>query len=231
MTKIKIQPSSLEFLKLVKKNNNRDWFNAHKEQYLKEHGEIVLFADALLAEMNKHDKIETASGKKSLHRIYRDTRFGNDKTPYKNTWSGSFARAEKSRRGGYYFHIEPGNKSIIAGGFWAPDPKDLKRVRDEIAYDATPLRKILKSKSFVNTFGKLDGEQVKTTPKGYDADSPGIDLLRFKQYLLYKEFTDKEVLRDNFLKQANDTFKAMRPFFDYMSDVLTTDMNGISLIK
>ena len=98
MTKIKIQPSSLEFLKLVKKNNNRDWFNAHKEQYLKEHGEIVLFADALLAEMNKHDKIETASGKKSLHRIYRDTRFGNDKTPYKNTWSGSFARAEKSRR-------------------------------------------------------------------------------------------------------------------------------------
>ena len=230
MTKIKIQPSSLEFLKLVKKNNNRDWFNANKERYLKEHEQIVLFADALLMEMNKHDKIETASGKKTLHRIYRDTRFGNDKTPYKNNWSGSFARAEKSRRGGYYFHIQPGNESIIAGGFWAPDPKDLKRVRDEIAYDDKPLRKILKSKSFVTTFGKLDGEQVKTTPKGYDASSPGIDLLRYKQYLIYKKFTDKEVLSDNFLKQANETFKAMRPFFDYMSEVLTTDMNGISLV-
>ena len=229
MSKIKIQPSNLEFLKQVKKNNNRDWFNTHKEKYLIEHSNLVAFSDVLLAEMNKHDVIETPSGKKCLHRIYRDTRFSKEKTPYKTNWSGSFKRATKSRRGGYYFHIEAGN-SFIAGGFWGPDPKDLKRIRDEIAYDATPLRKILKSKSFISTFGQLQGEQIKTTPKGFDADSPAIDLLRYKQYIVMKEFTDKEVLSDNFMKQANETFKAMRSFFDYMSEVLTTDVNGISVL-
>ncbi|MBA3705086.1 MAG: DUF2461 domain-containing protein [Bacteroidetes bacterium] len=229
MSKVKIQPSNLEFLKLVKKNNNRDWFNAHKERYLKEHENIIAFADGLLMEMNKHDVIETPSGKKSLHRIYRDTRFSKEKTPYKTNWSGSFSRATKKRRGGYYFHIEPGN-SFAAGGFWAPDPKDLKRIRDEFAYDAKPLRKILKSKSFVNTFGSLKGEQVKTTPKGFSSDDPAIDLLRYKQFLVVKKFTDKEVLSDAFSKKVNETFRAMRPFFDYMSDVLTTDTNGISII-
>jgi uncharacterized protein (TIGR02453 family) len=227
--KIKIKPSNLEFLKLIKKNNNRDWFNAHKDLYLKEHNDLIVFADALLMEMNKHDAIETPSGKKSLHRIYRDTRFSKEKTPYKTNWSGSFSRATKKRRGGYYFHIEPGN-SFIGGGFWSPEPKDLKRIRDEFAYDAAPLRKILKSKNFVNTFGALKGEQVKTTPKGFDANDPAIDLLRYKQFLLMKKFTDKEVLSDSFLKQLNDSFRAMRPFFDYMSEVLTTDVNGISVV-
>ncbi len=229
MPNVQINKSNLEFLKLIKKNNNRDWFNAHKERYLKERSEIELFADALLHEMNKHDVIETPSGKKSLHRIYRDTRFSKEKTPYKTNWSGSFSREGKLRRGGYYFHIESGN-SIIAGGFWAPEPNDLKRVRDEFAYDAKPIRKILNSKSFIKTFGELDGEKIKTTPKGFDADNSAIDLLRYKQYLLYKNFTDKEVLSPSFLKEAVNTFKNMRPFFDYMSEVLTTDVNGIVMV-
>lgn len=222
----KIQPSNLEFLKLIKKNNNRDWFNANKDRYLKEHENIVAFADALLFEMNKHDVIENQSGKKSLHRIYRDTRFSKEKTPYKTNWSGGFQRATKKRRGGYYFHIEAGN-TFVAGGFWGPEPKDLKRIRDEFAYDPAPLRKILKSKNFVNTFGTLKGEQVKTTPKGFDASNPNIDLLRYKQFIIVRKFTDKEVLSDKFVKQMSDTFKAMRPFLDYMTEVLITDVNGI----
>jgi uncharacterized protein (TIGR02453 family) len=132
------------------------------------------------------------------------------------------------RRGGYYFHIEPGN-SFIGGGFWAPNPQDLKRIRDEIAFDAAPLRKILKSKSFITTFGELQGEQVKTAPKGFDINNEAIDLLRYKQFLLMKKFTDKEVLDPSFAKQAALAFKNMRPFFDYMSDILTTDINGIAL--
>ena len=226
MSKTKIQPSNLEFLKLLKKNNNRDWFNANKDRYLKEHENIIAFADALLFEMNKHDVIENQSGKKSLHRIYKDTRFSKDKTPYKSNWSGGFQRATKSRRGGYYFHIEAGN-TFVAGGFWGPEPKDLKRIRDEFASDPAPLRKILKNKKIADIFGKLEGEQIKTTPKGYDASSPAIDLLRFKQFYVMKKFTDKEVLSENFPKQMSDAFKAMRPFFDYMSEVLTTDLNGI----
>ncbi|CAN5469464.1 DUF2461 domain-containing protein [soil metagenome] len=228
MSKAKIQPSNLDFLKQIKKNNNRDWFNAHKEQYLKEHENIVAFADALLFEMNKHDVIENPSGKKSLHRIYRDTRFSKEKIPYKTNWSGGFQRATKSRRGGYYFHIEAGN-TFVAGGFWGPEPKDLKRIRDEFAYDAAPLRKILKSKNFVHVFGTLKGDQIKTTPKGFDASNPAIDLLRYKQFVVVKKFTDKEVLSDDFVKQMNDAFKAMRPFLDYMTDVLITDVNGIAV--
>ena len=229
MSKTKILPSNLEFLKKLKKNNNRDWFAVHKEKYLQELSNIEAFADALLLEVNKHDTIETPSGKKSLHRIYRDTRFSKDKTPYKTNWSGSFTRATKKRRGGYYFHIEPGN-TIIAGGFWSPEPKDLKRIRDEFAQDAAPLRKILKSKTFVSTFGTLEGEQVKTTPKGFDAENPNIDLLRYKQFIILKKFSDKEVMTDTFLKQVTQTYLKMRPFFDYMSEVLTTDANGISTI-
>ncbi len=224
----KIQASAIEFLKLIKRNNNRDWFNAHKDRYLIEHANIISFADELLAMMNKHDVLETVSGKKSLHRIYRDTRFAKDKTPFKPVWSGSFARATKQRRGGYYFHIEPGN-SFVGGGFWAPEPHDLKRIREEFAYDAAPLRKIVKSKAFVSNFGSLMGEQVKTSPKGFDASNPAIDLIRYKQFLVMKSFTDKEVMSDNFVKQANDAFKNMRPFFDYMSEVLTTDVNGIQM--
>jgi uncharacterized protein (TIGR02453 family) len=220
--------SGFKFLKALKKNNHRDWFNDHKEEYVKEQQLVEQFAEALLRELRRHDDIETPTGKKALHRIYRDIRFSNDKTPYKTNWSGNFKRATKYRRGGYYFHLEPGN-SYIAGGFWAPNAPDLKRIRDEIAFDAAPLRKILKSKSFTTTFGSLKGEQLKTAPKGFEADHEAIDLLRYKQFLLIRYFTDEEVLSEKFLAAANTTFKNMRPFFDYMSEVLTTDTNGLKL--
>ena len=216
---------SFKFLKKLKDNNNREWFNTHKTEFQAEQQLVETFAEELLGKLSKHDLIETPSGKKSLFRIYRDTRFSNDKTPYKTNWSGAFRRATKQRRGGYYFQLEPGN-TFIAGGFWGPSSEDLKKIRDDIAFDPTPLRKILKSKSFISHFGTLEGEQLKTTPKGFDADHEGIDLLRYKQFLLIKRFTDKEALSDTFLKEADLTFQAMRPFFDYMSDVLSTDPNG-----
>lgn len=220
-----IPSSSLAFLEKLKLNNNRNWFNNNKNEYLKEQAAIESFADALLAELSKIDLIETPSGKKSLHRIYRDTRFSSNKTPYKTNWSGSFRRATKQRRGGYYFHIEQGN-SFIAGGFWGPNAQDLKRIRDEIAFDAKPLNKILDSKIFIATFGALQGEKLKTMPKGFDATNEAIDLLRFKQFVVIEKFTDEEVLSETFLKEASTTFKHMRPFFDYMSEVLSTDVNG-----
>lgn len=222
----RIVASNFAFLNKLKKNNNREWFNAHKDLYLEELGQMEAFAEALLEDLNTHDVIETLSGKKSLYRIYRDTRFSGDKTPYKTWWSGHFTRATKYRRGGYYFHIEAGN-TRIGGGFWGPVPADLKRVRDDIAFDPAPLQKIMKSKSFVRLFGSLEGEQLKTAPKGYDAGHAAIDLLRYKQFLLRRRFSDKEVLDKSFLKEVGLTFKGMRPFFDYMSEVLVSDGNGM----
>lgn len=229
MSKTTITKSNFYFLKLVKKNNNRDWFNEHKERYMTELKNLELFADALLIELNKHDVIETISGKKSLHRIYRDVRFSKEKTPYNTHWGGSYKRASRSRRGSYYYHLEPGN-SFVAIGFWGPEPGDLKRIRDEFSFDPKSFRSILKNKTFIKTFGSLKGEQIKTSPKGYSADDEAIDLLRFKQFLLIKKFTDKEVLSPNFAKVVNDTFKISRQFLNYMSDALTTDVNGISTI-
>jgi uncharacterized protein (TIGR02453 family) len=223
-----IPASAFDFLNQIKENNYREWFNDRKDAFTEQQAHIEAFAEKLLGEMNQHDLIETPSGKKSLHRIYRDTRFSKDKTPYKTNWSGGFKRATKLRRGGYYFHLEPGN-SFVAGGFFGPKNDDLKRVRDDISYDPAPLRKILNSKTFIATFGTMQGEQLKTTPKGFDANDEAIDLLRYKQFMLIKRFSDDAVLSESFLSEANQAFKNMRPFLDYMSEVLTTDVNGLSI--
>ncbi len=226
MDHVQIHQSNFDFLNTLKNNNDRDWFNDNKPKFQKQLTEIEIVADKILQNLNIHDVIETPSGKKSLYRIYRDTRFSKDKTPYKTHWSGSFRRATRYRRGGYYFHIEPGN-SFVAGGFWGPVPQDLKRVREDISFDATPLREIINTESFLFNFKTLKGEQLKTAPKGFDADHEAIDLLRFKQFLLIRKFSDKEVLSNDFLKEVSLTFQAMRPFFNYMSEVLTSDINGL----
>lgn len=220
-----ITKSNFEFLENLNKNNNRDWFSENKSVYQNQHEETILFADALLSEMRKHDNIETLSGKKSLMRIYRDVRFSKDKSPYKTNWGGGFKRATKLLRGGYYFHIEP-NKSFIGGGFWAPNSADLLKIRQDISANPIELRSIINSKAFKSAFGVLQGEKLKTCPKGFDKEDPALDLLQYKQFLVSKSFTNKEVMDKNFYKVASNTFKAMRPFFDYMSYVLTTDENG-----
>ena len=230
MSVIYIKKESIDFLKTLSKNNNRDWFNSHKDKFMDAHNNIIAFADALLHEMNKHDIIETPSGKKSLFRIYKDVRFSNDKTPYNTHWSGIFKRATKKLRGGYYFKIKPGG-SMLVGGFWGPDPSDMKRIRQDIDFNYKSWKKLLAGKTISKAFGKMTGEQVRTAPRGYAIGHPAIDLLRYKQFLLKHEFTDKEVCSPEFLYEANDVFKKMRPFLNYMSDVLTTDANGVSVIE
>jgi uncharacterized protein (TIGR02453 family) len=225
-----IPASTLQFLTDLRANNNRPWFTEHKERYQEEHNTMVEFAEHLIARMNQHDVLEHMSGKQSLFRIYRDTRFSKDKTPYKEHFSGTMKRATAQRRGGYYFHIEPDGGSIVAGGFWAPNAADLKRIREELAVDAAPLRKIITDPVFIKTFGELKGDQVKTAPQGFNRDHPNIDLIRHKQYVLIRNFTDEEVQRPNFLDEVVATFVHMRPFLDYMSEVLTTDSNGVPIV-
>lgn len=221
-----INKSLLTFISDLKKNNDRDWFAENKPRYEKERADFANFAQDLLDLMREHDDIETVSGKKSLFRIYRDVRFSKDKSPYKTHFSGSFKRATKLLRGGYYFHIEPGGNSFVGGGFWGPSKEDLARIREEIALDDSELREIISDKNFIAHFEELKGEQLKTAPKGYPKDHKAVDLLRFKQFLVMKPFSDKEILAKDFCLKLNESFQAMRPFFDYMSEVLTTDSNG-----
>jgi uncharacterized protein (TIGR02453 family) len=224
----RISKNNLSFLNDLKKNNNRDWFTDNKELYTANRESIILFADDLLDKVKTHDNIETVSGKKSLHRIYRDIRFSKDKTPYKTIWSGSFKRATKLLRGGYYFHIEPGN-SFLGGGFWGPSSGDLKLIRNNILDYGDELKTIINSTDFITNFGKLEGDQLKTAPKGFDKEHEHIDLLRFKQLIVVKRFTDEEVLSNEFSSLLSNGIKAMRPFFDYMSEALSTDSNGEKL--
>lgn len=226
----KINKSSFDFLKQLSENNNREWFNANKPWYQDEHEGACAFADAMLEALKEQDQITTVSGKKSLMRIYRDVRFSKDKSPYNPRWAGSFSRVKPNLRGGYFFRIMPEGQTVIGGGFYGPNKDDLKLIRDHIAQDDEPLRKVLNNTDFKKVFGELQGEQVKTAPKGFDKEHPAIDLLKFKSMYVFREFTDKEVLAPGFLNEALSTFIALRPFFDVMTDLLTTDLNGISLI-
>ncbi|MBT1703762.1 DUF2461 domain-containing protein [Chryseosolibacter indicus] len=223
-----IQKSTFDFLKKLSVNNNREWFASNKAKYEGAKENAEQFIDALIAKMNEHDDLETPSGKKSLYRIYNDVRFSDDKTPYNPRFAGYLKRRKPFLRGGYYFWIKPGN-SRIACGFAHPNPDDLKRIRQDIEVNYEDWYKLLKLKTVVSTFGAMQGEQVRTAPRGFEKDHPAIGLLRFKQLWFERSFADKEVLADDFLLNVNKSFKAIRPFFDYVSEVLGTDLNGETL--
>ena len=224
-----INKSSFHFLKDLSEHNDRDWFAAHKDRYTAAHNNLIQFADDLLGEMNQHDNIETPTGKASLHRIYKDVRFSKDKKPYNTCWNGGFRRATELLRGGYYYHLEPGN-SFAGGGFFGPDAADLGRIRQHMSANFTDWNVMLNNKGLVRTFGSMEGTQLATAPRGYEKDHPAIALLRYKQFLLRHTFTDEEVLAPDFARKLSDIFKAMRPFLDFMSDVLTTDANGVCIV-
>ena len=220
-----IKKSTFDFLKKLSDNNNRDWFNAHKDQYLQAQANIEMFMDALIAKMNTHDDIETRSGKKSLYRIYNDVRFSKDKSPYNPRFSGYLRRLKPMLRGGYYIWIKPG-ASRIGCGFAYPNAADLKIIRLDIERNHSDWKRMLNRKSMQSTFGTIQGSKVMTAPRGFPKDHPAIELLRYKQFWFEHSFSDREVLADNFVSNVSKTYKVIRPFFDYMSEVLTTDLNG-----
>ena len=216
--------STFEFLDLLSKNNNRDWFADNKKRFETENNLAKAFFIEVFTDLEKKDSLE----KMQVFRIYRDVRFSKDKLPYKNHFSVGFTRTKPLLRGGMYLHIE-NDASFVGGGFWEPNNEDLLRIRKELELDASDLRKIIADPTFKKMFGTLEGEELKTAPKNFDKTHPNIDLIRKKQYLLTRKFTNKEVLSPNFKDEVIAIFKAMRPFFNYMSEVLTTDLNGENL--
>jgi len=214
-----------EFLKQLEKNNNRVWFAENKAEYDSIAKENKIFFNQIYSNLEEYDKLS------NLHilRINRDIRFSKDKTPYKNNFGVSLARKKPMLRGGYYIHLEP-NNSFVGGGFWNPESDDLLRIRREFEINDSEIRKITTEETFVKYFGELEGKGVKTAPKGFDKNHHAIDLIKKKQFIVRRKFSDKEVFSDDFQKEIIATFLSMRPFFDYMSEVLTTNLNGESTI-
>ena len=222
--RMQLTQSLLDFLSTLAQNNHREWFNLNKPVFQKELAHFKLFSDELYLKMESFDLLEG----KSVFRIYRDVRFSKDKLPYKTHFSVGITRATKWKRGGYYLHIQPG-ESFIGGGFWDPEPADVKRIRQELAVDTSTINKITQAPDFEKLFGELQGEKLKTAPQSYSKDHENIEWLKFKQYLLIRKFSDEEVLSKQFMDEAVYTFSQMLPFFDYFSDILTTDENGTPL--
>ncbi|MBL7952503.1 MAG: DUF2461 domain-containing protein [Flavobacteriales bacterium] len=222
----RIASSTLAFLADLERHNERPWFEANKERYLVAKSDMEAFADALLERMLRHDRIATTSGKRTLLRIYNDQRFHKDRPPYAPRFAGYFARVKPQLRGGYFFHVQPGDRSHITCGFTGPVAEDLKLIRQDIAYDPEQWSKLLRHKSLTRNFGPLSGARLRTAPRGFPKDHPAIDLLCHTQFLFRHPFTDAQVLSPHFADEMNAVFKGIRPFFDHMSEVLIADANG-----
>ena len=217
----KIQKSTLQFLTDLNYHNLRDWFNENRERYETARTNFEQLVQSVIDKIAMFDPIfKGLSVKNCTYRINRDIRFSKDKTIYKTHFGAFIVRGGKKnsdRFAGYYIHIEPG-KSMIAGGAYMPTSPWLNRIREKINDDPEYLLKILNNKEFIHYFGELDGEKLKTAPKGYPKDHKAIELLKFKSYLVVNEVTDKMVLSDAFFDHIIKVVLAMKPLNDYLND-------------
>ena len=222
-----VNSSIFKFLNELKENNTREWFADNKDYYLKEEEQIKEFFTAINEALSTIDNI----GGMKAYRIYRDIRFSKDKTPYKTYRSCSYKRATEALRGSYHLEITPGG-SFWAAGFWQPNKEDLFRIRKEFELDRSDIEKIFSDKKFTKLFkGFQTRNSLKVAPTGFDKNHPNIDLIRKKDFIVLRKFSDKEVLSKDFHTTVINSFKAVRPFFNYMSDVLTTNLNGESILE
>ena len=224
-----VSENTLNFLLKLAKNNHKDWMDEHRKEYKASEKSLKALYAEIEQGLAKTDEI----AKVKIFRINRDIRFSKDKTPYNVHRSVSYSRAGAHRRGGYYLRIEPGNKSAIAGGFFSPEPADLLRIRKEFEMDSNVIRKILAAPTIKEVFGGnfVPRDPVKTAPKGFSKDDPNIDLIRLKSYFLTHSYSDAEVTATDFSDKVVTHFELLRPYFDYMSEILTTDLNGVSLLE
>jgi uncharacterized protein (TIGR02453 family) len=224
---MQLEKSTFHYLENLHKNNNRDWFTETKPTFLEAQKNAKEVFAEIHNKLQSHDEIE----KSKMMRIYRDVRFSHDKTPYKAHFANSYSRLGKELRGGYFLRIRPG-ESFLAGGFWEPNKDDLFRIRKEIELDASEIRAVLEHKNYKKYFnGKFESfGELKTAPRGFDKEHKDVDLLRKKGFIAVRNFTDDEVLSEGFIQEVDKSYKALRPFFNLFSDILTTNLNGESII-
>ena len=220
-----IPKNTITFLEELKLNNNKEWFNENKERFNSIYSGVKEFAYEVNESLKNSDDIE----KLKIFRIYRDLRFSKDKTPYKKNIGMAFHRAKPELRGGYYLEISA-DESFAAVGFWNPNKDDLFRIRKEIEVDGNEFKSIISQKKIKEIWGEIKGEEVKTSPKGFNADHEHIDLIKKKQFIFIKKLKEEEILDESFQKKLVSYFVSIRPFFDYMSEILTTNLNGESII-
>lgn len=213
-----VSPKVFDFLRQLTENNNREWFTENKNLYTESQENLVLFLEELIKEMSEFDSdLGKIDAKKSLFRIYRDTRFSKDKTPYKTNFGASLGMGKGSQKGGYYLHLEPG-KSFIAGGIYMPESSVLKTLRKEISLYGQEFLNILNDKEFKKYFPELDqDDKLKKVPQGFEKEDPMAEYLKLKSFIVVYNLSDKEVSDKNASKNLAKIFKAMKPLNDFLN--------------
>lgn len=217
-----ISSSTITFLKALKKNNNKPWFDKNREKYNAAKYNLEEFVALLLQKMVSFDEdMKELTAKNCTFRINRDVRFSKNKTPYKINLSASFNRGgKKSIYGGYYFHLQPGGNSFVGGGLWMPEPENLKKLRQEIDYCFPEFKKIIGAASFKKHYGELERDEKQmlvNVPKGYDKENPAAEYLRMKSFIATKNLSDEEILSPKLADEVIQSFKALMPLVKFIN--------------
>jgi uncharacterized protein (TIGR02453 family) len=217
-----ISPSTLSFLKVLKKNNNKTWFDNNRDKYLDAKNNFEEFVASLLSEMISIDEdLKDLLPKNCTFRINRDIRFSKNKTPYKINLSASFNKGgKKSIYAGYYFHLQPGGSSFVGGGLWRPEPVELKKLRQEIDYCFPEFKKIMGTQAFKKNYGELEREENQmliNVPKGYEKENPAADFLRMKSFVATKNIADADLTNPKLAKEVFQSFKALQPLIKFIN--------------
>ena len=208
----------LSFLEVLQHNNNREWFHANKKQYDEAKAIFESFVNAIIPEIAKTDEtIRYAEAKDCIFRIFRDVRFGKDKSPYKTNMGAWITRAGRKSSGpGYYLHVQPG-ESFLSGGVYMPEPDQLKKIRQEIYFNAAEFKGIMEAKSFRKYFNGLsDMDKQKSAPRDFPKDFPDIDLLKYKHYTLYHPLSEDLLDSKKLLEYIGKVFQQMLPFNEFL---------------
>lgn len=217
-----LQISTLKFLKDLKKNNNKPWFDANRKRYEEAKTDFANFIQQVIDIYGKKDKtITSLKAKDCMFRINRDVRFSKDKSPYKSNFGASINKGGRKAMNiaGYYFHLEPG-QLFVGGGLYQPMPPELNKVRQEVDYCFDELKKIISAKKFKTVYKDLDKSKEFTlsrVPKGYENDNPAAEYLKLKSFIAFTTLTDKDVTSKTLLKKTVDSFETLFPLIIFLN--------------
>ncbi|WP_426473523.1 DUF2461 domain-containing protein [Chryseobacterium balustinum] len=221
-----ISSKVFDFLKLIEKNNNREWFNDNKNLFTEAQLDFQNFTEELITEMGKFDEhILKIDAKKSLLRIYRDTRFSKDKTPYKTYFGASLGMGKMNSKAGFYLHVEPG-KSFLGSGIYLPDSPVLKEIRKEISLFKDDFLKAIDDKDFKKYYTELDQEhKLKNVPQGFEKEDPMGEFLKLKSFIGVHNMTNKDLMEKNAVKNISKIFEAAKPLNDFLDTSISNLKN------
>lgn len=215
---VKIESATLNFMRKLTKNNNREWFAENKEKYISAQENIINFVEVLIEEIGKFDEeILKTDAKKALFRIYRDVRFSKDKSPYKTNFGAGLGMGKGNKISGYYLHIEPG-KSFLAGGVYQPESSVLKQIRKEISMNGSEFLNILKENDFRNNFRGLSVEgKLQRVPAGFEKEDPMAEYLKLKSFIVIHPVSDEALMKKDAAENFAKIYQSIKPLNDFLS--------------